>query len=282
MKMQRQAAASALAALNLEAVRTVAEHPSSSSMPNSTTPTNPQSEGPQVQVDFMPTVRYADSQDTRAPRDGKKTMPAIADKICPVCLDEFTDLLRLPCDLSHFSCIDCCAFMVDQRVKQACLECRANQPRSPDKLHGDAATWRKRADAVITNPQERGQYLKKAVELCNEALELDSDHVLACCLLSECYKVGFGTELGMDVNRALVLLRRAADVSERTLGPSHPDTARSITNLACMYQDMGNLEAALPLFTHALAIHERVLGPNHACTAGSLNDLSSLYQVCMT
>jgi tetratricopeptide (TPR) repeat protein len=47
------------------------------------------------------------------------------------------------------------------------------------------------------------------------------------------------------------------------LGAEHPDTARSLNNLARLLRDQGDLAGARPLFERALAINEKVLGPEH-------------------
>ncbi|MDQ6898646.1 MAG: tetratricopeptide repeat protein, partial [Candidatus Dormibacteraeota bacterium] len=74
------------------------------------------------------------------------------------------------------------------------------------------------------------------------------------------------------------LLERVLSISERVLGPDHPDTARSLNNLAFLLQAQGELAAARPLYERALEIWERVLGPDHPNTASSLNNLAFLLQ----
>jgi hypothetical protein len=60
------------------------------------------------------------------------------------------------------------------------------------------------------------------------------------------------------------------------LGPEHPNTATSLSNLAFLLQGEGDLSAARPLCERALAICEKVLGPEHPNTATSLNNLACL------
>ncbi|GAB4212761.1 MAG: hypothetical protein OHK0022_49030 [Roseiflexaceae bacterium] len=90
-------------------------------------------------------------------------------------------------------------------------------------------------------------------------------------------------ELGVSLNMvgaygdALPLYERALSIWERVLGPDHPDTARSLNNLAELYRAQGEYERALPLYERALSIWERVLGPDHPDTAKSLNNLARLY-----
>ena len=62
------------------------------------------------------------------------------------------------------------------------------------------------------------------------------------------------------------------------LGPDHPDVARSLNNLADLYERQGRYAEAEPLFERALAIRERAVGPDHPDTATSTNNLASFYQ----
>jgi len=50
------------------------------------------------------------------------------------------------------------------------------------------------------------------------------------------------------------------------VGPDHPDTVLSLTNLAVLLMDQGELAAALALLERALAIREQVLGTDHPDT----------------
>jgi hypothetical protein len=65
-------------------------------------------------------------------------------------------------------------------------------------------------------------------------------------------------------------------ICEKALGPDHPDTARTLHNLAFLLQEEGDLGAAQPLFERALAINEKVLGPDHPNTVRVRNNLTSL------
>ena len=47
--------------------------------------------------------------------------------------------------------------------------------------------------------------------------------------------------------QALPLFQRALAIRQQTLGPSHPDTADGLNNLALLYKKMGNYFEALPL-----------------------------------
>jgi hypothetical protein len=55
-------------------------------------------------------------------------------------------------------------------------------------------------------------------------------------------------------------LERALAISEKVLGPEHPHTATTLSTLALLLQDQGDLALARPLFERALAISEMPFG----------------------
>ena len=64
---------------------------------------------------------------------------------------------------------------------------------------------------------------------------------------------------------------------ENALGPDHPDVARSLNNLALLYQAQGRYADAEPLYKRSLDILEKALGPDHPNVAQALNNLAVLY-----
>ena len=70
---------------------------------------------------------------------------------------------------------------------------------------------------------------------------------------------------------------RALKGSEKTFGPQHPLTAKSLDSLARLFQSQGDWDRAQPLLERALAIRERSLGPDHPDTATSLDSLANLF-----
>lgn len=70
---------------------------------------------------------------------------------------------------------------------------------------------------------------------------------------------------------------------EALLGPSHPDLADSLSNLAILYNQRGDFERAQPLYERALRIYEAVYGPSSTEVAHTLTDLAVLHleQVCV-
>ena len=69
----------------------------------------------------------------------------------------------------------------------------------------------------------------------------------------------------------------ALSISEKQLGPDHPDTGTSLNNLAALYESMGRYEAAEPLYLRALSIDSAALGEDHPNTAIDYVNLAGLY-----
>ena len=53
------------------------------------------------------------------------------------------------------------------------------------------------------------------------------------------------------------LYKRALAISEKALGPDHPDVATSLNNLAELYHAQGQYAQAEPLYKRSLAIRRR-------------------------
>ncbi|KOV86033.1 hypothetical protein ADL03_09520, partial [Nocardia sp. NRRL S-836] len=62
------------------------------------------------------------------------------------------------------------------------------------------------------------------------------------------------------------------------LGPDHPSTLLSRSNLANAYESAGDLGRAIPLHEATLADRERVLGPDHPSTLLSRSNLANAYE----
>ncbi|KAJ5970810.1 FabD/lysophospholipase-like protein [Penicillium vulpinum] len=63
---------------------------------------------------------------------------------------------------------------------------------------------------------------------------------------------------------------------EKVLGPDHPDTLTSVSNLALVLSRLGEYEEAEALHQRALQDRERILGPDHPDTLISFNNLASV------
>jgi hypothetical protein len=58
------------------------------------------------------------------------------------------------------------------------------------------------------------------------------------------------------------------------LGADHPDTAHSLSNLASVLRDQGDLDQARTLYKRALSIRKARLGPDHPDTMRSRERLA--------
>jgi Tfp pilus assembly protein PilF len=73
-------------------------------------------------------------------------------------------------------------------------------------------------------------------------------------------------------------LEQALAIHEQALGPTHPDTARSLANLGALLYAAGDPAAARPLLERALAIRQRVFGPDHPRTRRTQGLLADVRQ----
>jgi serine/threonine protein kinase len=78
-------------------------------------------------------------------------------------------------------------------------------------------------------------------------------------------------------DRAVSLHERARGMREAALGPDHPDTLSSRTNLANAYRAAGRLPEAIALHEGTLKLREARLGPDHPDTLGTRNNLAVAY-----
>jgi tetratricopeptide (TPR) repeat protein len=63
------------------------------------------------------------------------------------------------------------------------------------------------------------------------------------------------------------LIKRALMIREKVLARDHPGVARSLNNLADLYERQGRYADAEPPYLRAAAIREAALGANHPDTA---------------
>ena len=63
-----------------------------------------------------------------------------------------------------------------------------------------------------------------------------------------------------------------------TLGDRHPDTLRSISNMAMLLKAQRKLTEAEPLFREALAARRETLGDRHPDTLNSINNMAMLLE----
>jgi serine/threonine protein kinase len=78
---------------------------------------------------------------------------------------------------------------------------------------------------------------------------------------------------------AVDVFQKALDTRKAKLGPDHPDTLKSMNNLATAYQDSGQLAKAVTLHEDTLKKRKAKLGPDHPDTLSSMNNLADAYAV---
>jgi CHAT domain-containing protein/tetratricopeptide (TPR) repeat protein len=76
--------------------------------------------------------------------------------------------------------------------------------------------------------------------------------------------------------RTRALARRSISIRERLLGPDHPDTARSVNNLANLLAESGEYVDAKPLYERVLRTQEKKLGPDDLSLARTYNNVANL------
>ena len=74
------------------------------------------------------------------------------------------------------------------------------------------------------------------------------------------------------------LNKRAVAITERALGPDHPDVGAFLNSVAELYLAQGRYAETEPLFKRSLAIRDKALGPDHPDVAQYLNSFTLLYQ----
>ena len=85
-----------------------------------------------------------------------------------------------------------------------------------------------------------------------------------------------GRRLPFEHASSIPLYERALKISEKALGPNHPDVAENLNDLAKLYFKQGKYNEALPLYERALKITEKALGPDHPSVVRVRKNLSIL------
>jgi len=113
--------------------------------------------------------------------------------------------------------------------------------------------------------------LPHALAVTGHAESLDIEPELTAWLLNQ---AGLYVRQRGAYQHARLLQARALAICEAHLGPDHPDTARSLQDLAMVLYDQGDLDTARALYERALAIREASLRPDHPDIAWSLHGLA--------
>jgi tetratricopeptide (TPR) repeat protein len=75
-------------------------------------------------------------------------------------------------------------------------------------------------------------------------------------------------------DRAIVVAKKALQLAEQAVGKNHSDVAKSLNNLALLYDSQGKFAKAATFCKRSLTIREKALGPDHPDVAYSLNNLA--------
>jgi serine/threonine protein kinase len=78
--------------------------------------------------------------------------------------------------------------------------------------------------------------------------------------------------------KAVALVAQARQGLQSALGPNHPDTLASISNLAVAFQAVGQAGKAVPLLEQVVEKFKAKLGPDHPDTLTSMNNLAEAYR----
>lgn len=92
----------------------------------------------------------------------------------------------------------------------------------------------------------------------------------------EAGQAGAGGANAAQARETELLQQRVVDIHMKTLGPEHPITAMSISNLGNVHYLQGRIGEAEEAHRRALAIRLKVLGPGHPDTSLSLNALANV------
>ncbi|KAH8832113.1 hypothetical protein DL96DRAFT_1779924 [Flagelloscypha sp. PMI_526] len=83
-------------------------------------------------------------------------------------------------------------------------------------------------------------------------------------------------EAGKNVD-ACRIWEREMELRKQLIGLDHPDTLRSMNNLAISYQNLGRAAEAVLLHEQVLTLRKRILGPEHPDTLTGMNNLAISY-----
>ncbi|PLB41714.1 violaceus kinesin [Aspergillus candidus] len=130
----------------------------------------------------------------------------------------------------------------------------------PNNDHSNRKVWREylpHAFSIITEAEFQMEQRKYINLIANIGSCLDSD--------------GRWKE-AEDLKLQVLQLRK------QVLGPEHPETLTSMSNLAIIYQHQGQWKKAEELEIQVLQLRKQVLGPEHPHTLASMSNLASTYQ----
>jgi len=120
------------------------------------------------------------------------------------------------------------------------------------------------------------QGIKRLIELALIEYQqhgCDDQALLAHLYSDLAYSIGVlgNPKLALELDEQALVIRR------ELFGENHPDTARSLSNIAGYHGDLGNLKRALELGEQALVIQRKLFGENHPDTAISLGNIAGYH-----
>ena len=114
---------------------------------------------------------------------------------------------------------------------------------------------------------------ERGISLITQAAEADLPEAMKKLYRMYCD----GKSVKLDYKEAAKWAQRLAAHNEKTLGREHPDTLRSLSNLAVTYSDLGDYQKALVLKEKVYDLGYKLLGAEHPDTLTSLSNLALTY-----
>jgi tetratricopeptide (TPR) repeat protein len=164
-------------------------------------------------------------------------------------------------------------------VRQMAAARREGQAREEVRralIEAAKAVFPKNSDAPQTWPRVRRLEALILGLVSSDVLPTSSETSAACLLDRAAIYCDHALA---DLKQAQRLCLRALAIRENALGPEHPDTARTLDDLAFLLAIKGDTTIAQHLYERALAIREKVLGPDHLDTARSRYQVARMLHI---
>jgi len=129
--------------------------------------------------------------------------------------------------------------------------------------------------AALGNEDQALLWMDRYLEIRGEA-DPEAERIAASLRVTAMNSQAQALEAKGDLASAESLLRSAAALAEKALGPYHQDFAGVLNNLASLLESKGDTANAEAFYRRALAICEKALGPEDPHTAASLDNLAGL------
>jgi serine/threonine protein kinase len=128
------------------------------------------------------------------------------------------------------------------------------------------------------DPSQNGRQVKVADMLDRAVEKLDTDFTVSPATRGALLNSLGLTYSGLGLyDKAIETHGKARVLRETSLGPGHPDTLVSRTNLADAYRVVGRYADAIALHEATLKLKQSALGPDHPVTLTSRNNLALAY-----